>query len=137
MKKLFLVLVLLLAGTFVFAENCYKVLETTGVVTYEAKPGEWKDIKIGQELLGIETIKVGLNSILVLEDEKGVKRTIKSASRGSTENLFIQAFRTNGLKKAKIVVSDIPEPKEGTSKGVATASTRASDAKEDFEWDED
>ena len=41
------------------------------------------------------------------------------------------------LKNAKIVkASNIVAPVESTRKGVATAASRASEAKEDFDWDE-
>ncbi len=134
MKKIILMALIFSIFGSIFAST-YKVDSVVGNVSVETKDG-FKSIEVGQEILGVETIKVGINSSLILEDEKGVKRTIKSTSRGSAEDLFISAFSSKGLKKAKIVTSNVPEAVESNRKGVATASSRASEAKADFDWDE-
>jgi len=135
MKKIIVMALIFSIFGSIFAST-YKVNSVVGNVSVETKDG-FKSIEVGQEILGVETIKVGINSSLILEDEKGVKRTIKSTSRGSAEDLFISAFSSKGtLKKAKIVSSNVPEVVESNRKGVATASSRASEAKADFDWDE-
>ena len=134
MKKIIVMALIFSLFGSIFAST-YKVNSVVGSVSIETKDG-FKSIEVGQEILGVETVKVGINSTLILENEKGVKRTIKSTSKGSADDLFVSAFSSKGLKKAKIVSSDIPDAVDSSRKGVATASSRASEAKEDFDWDE-
>ena len=48
----------------------------------------------------------------------------------------ITRLKSQTLKKRTISKSSNVKISDGTREGVATASTRASEAKEDFEWDE-
>lgn len=137
MKKLISLLVnaILIIGT-VFATT-YKVDSVKGIAQ-KVKGGQTY-LEVGQEISGDEIIKVGVNSILVLENEKGEKVTIKTTTPKNADELFILLKKSpkKGISTSKTIKhTEIAGPIEGTSKGTATASTRASEAKEDIEWDE-
>ena len=136
MKKTLSVLICLLLGSLLFAEN-FKVVKVVGSVFYK-EGSEYTIVEEGMDLDGENEIKVGLNSIISLTDEKGRRIDIGAAKRGILSHLCVDVLATKSgtLKKHRIVTADIAEPVESRSKGIATASTRASDAKEDFEWDE-
>lgn len=90
----------------------------------------------GQELEGEASIKVFPQSHIILVQDSKIRK-INASQNGTVNELFAKAFKSNGLKKMKIAdASHIAPPSEGTRKGVATAASRASEAKEDFEWDE-
>ena len=137
MKKTLSIIVCLLFGSLLFAES-FTVTKVMGLVRYKENDA-YVTVEEGMVLDGDCEINVGINAIVSLTDEKGRRIDIKSARSGNLFVLCNDALRTKqGLQKSRKVISasNIPEPKEGTSKGVATASTRASDAKDDFEWDE-
>ena len=137
MKRLFTLMVALFVGTMLFAAtDSYVVDSVVGTVTYEKAPGKFEKVTVGQELSASTVLKTGLNSSVVLKlNDKSV--TIKAKQTGSTESLFVAAAPAKGgLKKQSIVKSGDTEIAEGKREGVATASSRASEAKEDFTWDE-
>ena len=135
MKKIILFALIFSVFGFLYADT-YKVISVDGQVSVE-RNNEFKSIEAGQEIFGNESIKVGLNSSLEVENENGEQRKIKAASRGVLDNLFAKAYVNNKkLRTLKLAHSEIAEAKEGTSKGTATASTRASETKEDVEWNE-
>lgn len=121
----------------VFAANNYKVETVTGKVTYEATPGNWKDVTVGQELTDSTVINTGLNSSLVIS-LNGTQITIKAMQKGALDGLASAAGGKKGLKKGPAVAKDTTaDASNGSQKGVVTASSRASEAKEDIDWDED
>lgn len=135
-KKLFVLIVLAgLLSTSVFAAN-YVVESVTGKVTYEATPGTWKAVAVGQELTDATVINTGLNSSLVVTVD-GTKVTIKAMQKGALDGLASAAGGVKGLKKGPAVAKDTTADATKTQKGVVTASSRASEAKEDLDWDEE
>ena len=137
MKKLFALLLVLFTGTMLFAASgSYVVEAVVGNVTYEAAPGKFEKVTVGQELSASTVLKTGLNSSVDINFE-GKKITIKAKQNGSVESLYVAATPAKGgLKKSAVAKADAVDSADGTREGVATASSRASEAKEDFTWEE-
>lgn len=133
-KKSVLMMVLaIFMSASIFAAGTYKVKSVTGKVTYEATPGNWKNVAVGQELSAATVINTSLNSSVVLTADDG-DVTIKAMQKGTVDSL---TGSNTGLAKAKgLKASSVAGEVSGKSKGTATASSRASEAKEDVDWDE-
>ncbi len=136
-KKLILAVVFAVAAVMAFAGD-YTVSSVTGKVQYESAPGTWKDIVAGDVLSASTMINTGLNSKLVLTIDDDTL-TIKPMQKGTIEKLLQTSGVVKSGAKGKINVakSGTAEEKAVTSKGISTASSRASEAKEDLEWEED
>lgn len=137
MKKLFALISVLFVGTMMFAASgSYIVDSFEGNVSYESAPGKFAKVKVGQELSASTVINTGLNSSVVLKfEDKSI--TIKAKQKGTVESLFVAAAPAKGgLKKQSIAKADAVDSATGSREGVATASSRASEAKEDFAWEE-
>ena len=136
MKKLFALLLVLFTGTMLFAATgSYVVKAVVGNVTYEAKPGVFEKVTVGQELSASTVLKTGLNSSVDINFD-GKKITIKAKQNGTVESLYVAAGPSKGgLKKSSIAKTDAVDT-EGVREGTKTASSRASEAKEDFTWEE-
>lgn len=139
-KKSFLVAVLAIfmsASIFAAASDVYKVKSLTGKVTYEATPGNWKNVTVGQELSASTVLNTSLNSsvVILLGDQE---ITIKAMQKGTVDSLAgaSTGLAKSGLKKNSLKASSVGDEVSGNSKGTATASSRASEAKEDVDWDE-
>ncbi len=132
-KTLIIGMVAFFAAASLFAAGSYKVERVTGKVTYEAN-GEWKAVAVGQELVAGTNINTALNSSLVVSDGSS-SATIKAMQKGSIETLA-SATGSKGLKKATLSKNNVAKKADGSQSGVATASSRASEAKKDLEWDE-
>ena len=114
----------------------YKVESFTGKVTYESAPGKWVAVEAGQELPASTVIQTGVNSTLVLSLD-GAKINIKAMQKGTIENLTAVAATGTGIKKgSSLKNSAVAADTTKTSKSVVTASSRASKAKEDYDWEE-
>ena len=129
MKKTFVIAFLMLFGSLIFA-NSYTVKTIKGANGNQglAKVRQVGAITIGQELEDDDYVVLMIGNYIELDngyfiyDSGLVKDTVTDKRRI--------------LKNAKIVKSNIAAPVESTRKGVATAASRASEAKEDFDWDE-
>ncbi len=131
-----IVLAIFLSASIFAASDTYVVKSVTGKVTYEAAPGKWKNVTEGQELTGATVINTNLNSTLIIEVD-GKEVTIKAMSKGTVASLIGGGVAKGGLKKAgSLKASKVGDEVEGNTKGTATASSRASVAKQDVEWDE-
>lgn len=134
MKKIFSVLILCFFAGLVFA-NSYKVVEVAGKVFTNSNL-----IEVGQILNDEDVLNVRPQSRITLQPIDGIeKRTYKQANNKiSVKELWVMsAIGKQGLKKTKIAeAGDIAPAIESTRKGVATAASRASEAKEDFVWEE-
>ncbi|MBQ1661561.1 MAG: hypothetical protein II054_03590 [Treponema sp.] len=130
-----LVLVALLSACFVFAEGSYVVKSVKGKVQYEAAPGKMQDVKVGQTLSSSTVVDTGLNSILVLTID-GKDLTIKAKQKGTVEKVAVGGG-SGTLKKGGTVAGNASSSSSGSKSGVNTASSRASEAKEDVDWDEE
>ena len=64
---------------------------------------------------------------------KPVLAIVSSPNLGDT---LLGVASSKGLKKGGLNTTTVADQVEGTSKGIATASSRASDAKEDLDWDD-
>ena len=115
----------------------YKVESFTGKVTYESAPGKWTAVTEGQELSASTVIQTGVNSTLVLSMDDA-KINIKAMQKGTIESLSsVAAAGNGGIKKgSSLKNSAVAADSKKTSKSVVTASSRASEAKEDFDWEE-
>jgi len=136
MKKLFALLLVLFTGTMLFAATgSYVVEAVVGNVTYEAAPGKFEKVSVGQELSASTVLKTKLNSSVDIEFE-GKVITIKAKQNGTVESLYVAAAPAKGgLKKQTIAKTDAVDT-DGVREGTKTASSRASEAKEDFTWEE-
>lgn len=137
MKKIFSFLVILLFTGILFADT-YKVESVKGKVF--RLDGLGNQVKIEKnDLLESETIlKIGVSSELILSCN-GVKTLSKTPEHAiPIDDWFVKNRTPKGkLKKASVVkVSNVAPDVEKSRSGVATAASRASDAKEDFTWDE-
>lgn len=121
----------------IFAEKKagYTVASITGKVTYEVSNGEWVEVKAGMTLDTDANVNVGLNSTLVVEMD-GTKYTIKPMKKGKLAELAAVNLKGGVKVGSKITQSDIAEASTRTSKGSATASSRASEAKADVLWED-
>lgn len=139
-KKSFLTAFLaVVAAAFVFAAgtNSYKVKTVVGKVQYESAPGVWKNVTVGQELAPTTVIDTKLNSKLVLTcGDKTI--TIKPLKKGTIEKLALATDdgKTGVTKGEEVAKSDVKDEDITTTKGVSTASSRASEAKGDLDWDD-
>lgn len=139
-KVLFFAVLALFAATSMFAAGAdsYKVESVTGKVQYEATPGTWKNVTVGQELSASTVINTSLNSSLVVA-KGGSKVTIKAMQKGTIESLSAgSSVASTGIKKGTSLQSlNVADDVDGTARSVVTASSRASEAKEDIDWDEE
>ena len=137
LKSLVLAAAVLFTASAMFAAESYTVKSVTGKVQYEAAPGSWKNVTAGQKISSSTVVNTSLNSTLVVADGKS-SITIKAMQKGTIESLSLAAKSgSNGIKKGTgLAKSSVSDEVTGSSKGVATASSRASEAKEDIDWDE-
>lgn len=135
LKNLVCAAFVLFAASSLFAAG-YKVESFTGKVTYESAPGKWVAVEQGQELSASTVIQTSVNSSLILSSD-GAKINIKAMQKGTIESLASSTSGNGGIKKgSSLKGSGVAAGSDKTSKSVVTASSRASEAKEDFEWDE-
>ena len=133
-KSILLVVLAFFMSVSMFAAGSYKVISVTGKVTFEAAPETWKNVAVGQELSASTVLNTSLNSSVVIAKEDGSEITIKAMQKGTIDSLV--GVASSKGKKVVIKTSSIADDVEVTSKGTATASSRASDAKEDLDWDD-
>ena len=124
MKK-FLIAILMTMIFSVYAET-YTVIKVSGRA--QTTNGA---ISTGQELDGEQLVTIkGFNDYIKLDNNLYIYGPIINKKVKDT----VEKPR---LKKGKVVrASEIAPDVENTRPGVATAASRASEAKEDFEWDE-
>ena len=136
MKKLFALLLVLFTGTMLFAATeSYVVKAVVGNVTFEVKAGVFEKVAVGQELSASTVLKTGLNSSVDIDFE-GKTITIKAKQNGTVESLYVAAAPSKGgLKRQQIAKTDAVDT-DGVREGTKTASSRASEAKEDYTWEE-
>ena len=82
-------------------------------------------------------INTGLNSNLVLTDANNAKVTIKPMKKGLVLELAAASGIKTGVKIGSKVTKEEINTTAGSKKSVQTASSRASEAKADLEWDEE
>lgn len=136
MKKFLTFILLIVLSASLFATT-YTVKSVTGKARYKVD-GAYKDIKAGDILDGEFEVNIGINSGMELVREDGKYIKIGSTRVGTLENVCIDVLGTKtGLnKKRTIAKADIAAPVDRPREAVATAASRASEAKEDFDWAE-
>lgn len=134
MKKFLSFIFAFVLMTSVFATS-YKVVNITGKVFVGNA-----QVEIEQVLDDEDVLNVRPQAAITLQPiDKIEKRTFKTANNHITvKDAWVQsAIGKGGLKKMKIAdASHIAPPVDRPREAVATAASRASEAKEDFEWDE-
>lgn len=137
--KVMLVVSMLVCSGLVFAESAaeYVVQSVTGKVEQEVAAGKWEAIVEGAKLAPSVVVNTGLNSTLVVKIGDKVV-TIKAMQKGAIDKLVAgTASAKSSVKigaKAKDTSANADDVQGRTN--VSTASTRASDATKDIEWDE-
>ena len=134
-KSILLVVLAFFMSVSMFAAGSFKVVSVTGKVTFESAPETWKNVTVGQELSASTVLNTSLNSSVVLAKADGSEVTIKAMQKGTVDSLLGVAS-TKGLKSSGIKKSTTADDKDGSSKGIATASSRASEAKADLDWED-
>lgn len=125
MKKILLFGAIFLMSVLLSAET-YTVVQIQG----KARSSNGA-ISVGQELNDESIITItGFKDYVKLSDNKFIY--------GPVSNKKVKDVVSNPkLKKSKVVSASTVAPASDRSRpGVATAASRASDAKEDFEWEE-
>lgn len=134
MKKFLSFIFAFVLMTSVFATS-YKVVNITGKVFVNNA-----QVEIEQVLDDEDVLNVRPQAAITLQPiDKIEKRTFKSAKNHITvKDAWVQsAIGKGGPKRMKIAdASHIAPPVDRPREAVATAASRASEAKEDFEWDE-
>lgn len=138
MKKVFCLALFILAAASCFcAERMqYKVKSVTGKVTYEIANEEWAPVTNGMELEEGTVVKTGLNSTLIVV-LNGKSTTIKPMKKGKLVELISLASAKGEVKiGSKVNKEEIAAESKKSTTAVSTASSRASEAKEELDWDE-
>jgi hypothetical protein len=135
MKKIIvlaLILGVVLAG-LAFADG-YVVQSVTGKVEREVAPGKWEAVTQGMTLSAATVINTSLNAQLELA-EGGKTITIKAMQKGTVESLAGGTSASGVRISGRVTESRTGVSARGTS-NISTASTRASDAAGDLEFEE-
>ncbi len=143
MKKAVLIVLFLsslVCSMAVFAQTAgqeYVVRNVTGKVEREVSPGKWEAVTEGMHLAPSTIINTSLNSSLVLLlGEKVV--TIKAMQKGAVDKLVagVASSKTGIKLGAQVTQSKVSADQDQGRTNISTASTRASDATKDLEWEE-
>jgi len=138
MKKVFaflIVLMVICSASFADKKAGYKVESFVGKVSYEVSNGEWADIKQGMILDLDANVSTGLNSTLTVTLD-GKEITIKPMKKGKIGELIAMSTTKSSIKIGSTITQNDIAAASKTTKAVVTASSRASEAKADVEWDE-
>ena len=108
----------------------YSVLNVEGTVTYQ-DGNSWKPLEVGQELDKETIINVGLNSTAKIAYGRFIIN-IKPMKKGTVEKLTSDVLESHKITKSNVAPASVK-----SKKAVITAASRASDAMEDLDWDED
>ena len=137
MKKIFSFLIILLFTGVLFADT-YKVENVKGKVFRLDDLGNQVKLEKNDLLESKTILKIGVNSELFLSCN-GVNALSKNPEHAIPVDDWFVRNRTpkGGLKKISIMKASSVAPEIEKSRVTpATAASRASDAKEDFDWDE-
>lgn len=139
MKKIIcFIFAFLVSIGFVFAKDTYTVKEVKGTARYEIDVDTLENVKVGLQLSLTQYVEVSPNSKLVLEKDSEVIeiKTFKGTISDYVRTRLKPA--TGGIKKgsSKIEVASSVKKDTTSRNSVSTASSRASEAKEDLEWDD-
>ena len=135
MKKFITVFfAILLMSCSVFAKT-YKVKKIIGKVYHDDKTPIIKE-----DVLDDSTpINMGVNcKIYIMCIKDGYEYSLGPAKKGTVKNLIDEKMskKNKFLIGSTVTKSDVSNEDIKATKGISTASTRASEAKQDVEWDE-
>lgn len=140
MKKVFAFVLVFVSISCLWAaekKSAYVVQNVSGKVTYEVSNGEWAEVKTGMRLDSEVTVNTALNSTLTVVSTNSARMTVKPMKKGKLNELVAANTSRAGVKiGSRVTKEDIAAAALNTSKGVNTASSRASEAKADVEWEE-
>lgn len=126
MKKLIISFLIMFSMFSLFAED-YEVLTVIGKVSYE-KAGKWKNVKVGEKISDNCNFNIEENSSITFDvNEKRI------TLRGPRSNVLAVLLKEkNTVKKSTANTSvkkgSTVDTTKKASKGVATASSRASES---------
>lgn len=126
MKKIFLILLVALFTSLAFAET-YTVTVVKGEVYYKTGVSKYLNVEIDQELFDSSYLKVSPNSVLRIVDKNG-KSYLVNKGIGTLEKLLSR-------KNTNAVIQNNVAGKTESKQAISTASSRASEAKEDLDWE--
>ena len=136
MKRLVSILVTFFVFGTVFATS-FKVVGVEGKVFYGTSQNE---VQIGDTLEDDIVLNVRPQSKITLQPVDSIeKRTFKNPNNKiAVKDIWIRsAIGKQGLKKMTVVkAAQVAPDIDRVRPGVQTAASRASEAKEDFTWDE-
>ncbi|WP_010257146.1 hypothetical protein [Treponema primitia] len=136
MKKVLVLSVLFSAifVGFVFGADNYTVQNITGKVDTLGSSGQWITVSVGDILSPSTTVKIGINSVLVVKNGDK-EEVIRAAARQGTLESFLGGGTARISVGGNVVNSNVSVPASGTS-NISTSATRASDAASDLDWAE-
>ena len=136
MKRLVSILVTFFVFGTVFATS-FKVVDVEGKVFYGTSQNE---VQVGDTLEDDIILNVRPQSKITLQPvDSAEKRTFKNPNNKiAVKDIWIRsAIGKQGLKKMTVVkAAQVVPDIDRVRPGVQTAASRASEAKEDFTWDE-
>ena len=136
MKRLVSILVTFFVFGIVFATS-FKVVDVEGKVFYGTSQNE---VQVGDTLEDDIVLNVRPQSKITLQPvDSTEKRTFKNPNNKiAVKDIWIRsAIGKQGLKKMTVVkAAQVAPDIDRVRPGVQTAASRASEAKEDFTWDE-
>jgi hypothetical protein len=118
----------------VFAADGYVVQSVTGTVVREVSAGKWAPVTEGMTLTPSTVVDVKLNGRLAIAGKDGTV-SIGQMKKGTVESL-INGGSASGLRITGQKTESRTDITARGNSNVSTASTRASDAAGDVEWEE-
>jgi hypothetical protein len=128
------VLSFILAG-LAFGADTFTVKSLTGKVDQQGSSGQWVAVSVGDTLSLATTVKIGLNSVLVI-GQGDQESTIRAARQGTLESLLSTGTGGGRISVGgNVTNSNVAVNTQGAS-NISTSSSRASDAASGLDWAE-
>ncbi|MFP3041475.1 hypothetical protein LQZ19_06590 [Treponema primitia] len=133
-RALFLgtVLSFALAG-FAFGADAFTVKSFAGKVDQLEPSGQWVSVSVGGTLSASTTVKLGLNSVLVVV-QGDQESTIRAARQGALESLLSAGTGDGRISVGGTVTTSTAAENARGASNIPTASSRASDTAADLDW---
>ena len=124
MKKMLLLAILVIAFIYAAYAKTYTVTTSKGKITTRGK----KVVKVCDKITESTYVDIGPHSTLIFIDENGNEYRLSGMKKGTIYDLL--------FKKNNAPLGTVKGDTESKSP-IQTASSRASDAKEDLDWDDE
>ncbi|AEF84831.1 hypothetical protein TREPR_2782 [Treponema primitia ZAS-2] len=133
-RALFLstVLIFTLAG-LAFGADTFTVKSFSGKVDQLEPSGQWVSVSVGGTLSASTTVKLGLNSILVVV-QGDQESTIRAARQGTLESLLSAGTGGGKISVGGTVTNSTVEGNAQGVSNIPTATSRAGDTAADLDW---